>query len=171
MKLKGMIKKMKKDQIPECTISRFESITESNTDDKEAELQFIKLMDELFEEEQRLSIWERNGGCDGGGKPGKEFALKNADKSLDEKIELLISTNNFVRNEDGTFTGERACHCTKLRPKKFTVSPTFYGCAAAASLYNFELALGVKLKLLSYEESPKSTDKFKPCLFTFKIAT
>jgi len=169
MRLKGMVKKMKKDEIPECTISRFESIIQSSNDDKEAELKFVKLMDELLEEEQRLSIWERNGSCDGGGRSGKAFALENADKSLAEKIEVLKNANRIKLNEDGTFTAERACHCTSIRPEKFTISPTFYGCAAAAALYNYEIALGVKLKLTSYKASPRSTDSEKPCLFTFEI--
>lgn len=169
MRLKGLVKNMKRDEIPECTISRFENIIQSSTNNEEAELEFVKLMDELLEEEQHLSIWERNGSCDGGGKSGKAFALENADKSLAEKIELLKNTNRIKLNEDGTFTAERTCHCTSKRAEKFTISPTFYGCAAAADLYNFEKALGVKLKLKSYEASPRSTDSIKPCLFTFEI--
>lgn len=169
MRLKGLVKNMKKNEIPECTISRFESIIQSSNDNEEAELKFVKLMDELLEEEQRLSIWERNGSCDGGGRSGKAFALENADKNLAEKIELLKSTNSIILNEDGTFTAERTCHCTKLRSEKFSISPTFYGCAAAAALYNYEKALGVKLKLKSYKASPRSTDSEKPCLFTFEI--
>ena len=169
MRFKGMVKKMKKDDIPECTISQFENIIQSSNDNIEAELRFVKLMDELLEEEQRLSIWERNGSCDGGGRPGKAFALENAEKTLAEKIEILKKNNNIILNEDGTFTAERSCHCTKRRHEKFSISPTFYGCAAAASLYNYEIALGVKLKLKSYKASPRSTDNEKPCLFTFEI--
>ncbi len=168
------IRKVWKDSVAEETIKLFENVVQTAPSEEDAELEFVRLMDKLLEEEQRLSFWERNGGCIGGkrNKEAKEFALENAGKSLSEKIKLLNNTQylkNVVQNEDGTISSQVACHCTTLRAHKFVTLPSLYGCAAGASVYNYEIALGTKLKLKSYGASPNSTDKRRPCSFTFEI--
>lgn len=169
------IRKVWKDSVAEETIKLFEDVVQTATTEEDAELEFVRLMDKLLDEEQRLSFWERNGGCIGGkrNKEAKEFALINEGKSLDEKIKLLNNTQylkNVVINEDGTVSSEVACHCTTLRAHKFLATPSLYGCAAGASVYNYEIALGTKLKLKSYGASQNCTDKRRPCSFTFAIA-
>jgi len=168
------MRKVWKDSVADETIELFEKAVQTAGNEEEAELEFVKLMDELLNEEQRMSFWERNGGCIGGkrNKEAKAFALENDGKSLDEKIKLLNNThylNNVVSNEDGTFSSEVACHCTTLRAHKFIATPSLYGCAAGASVYNYEIALGTKLKLKSYGAAPNSTDDRRPCSFAFEI--
>ena len=162
------MRKVWKDSVAEETINLFENTVQTAASEEEAELEFVRLMDKLLEEEQRMSFWERNGGCIGGqrNRNAKAFALENAEKSLAEKLKLL----NFEPNEDGTIKSEVACHCTTLRANKFVTEPSLYGCAAGAALYNYEIALGTKLKLKSYGAAPDATDKRRPCSFTFEIA-
>ena len=169
------MRKVWKNSVDEETINLFKTAIQTAKSEEEAELEFVRLMDKLLEKEQRLSFWERNGGCIGGkrNKEAKAFALENADKSLAEKIQLLNNTHylsNVVLNEDGIISSEIACHCTTLRAHKFVAEPSLYGCAAGASVYNYEIALGTKLKLKSYGEAPNSTESRRPCVFTFVVA-
>lgn len=168
MRLKSMVKNMKKEKLPEAVLAQFEAFTTGAEYDG-MERDFIALMDELIPKEKHPAIWLRAGSCDGGGKRGKEFALNNADKSFEERIELMKDAGWVTENTDGTYSVERACHCTVIPHKmtNFDFSPTFYGCAAAAELFNLEKALGRKLKLVSYEQSPNSTEERKPCLLRF----
>ena len=168
------MRKVWKDSVPEETIKLFENTVQTAASEDEAELEFVRLMDKLLEEEQRLTFWERNGGCRGGkrNKEAKAFALENAEKSLDEKLRLLNNTqylNIIEQNADGIIRVEVACHCTTLRAQKFVTEPSLYGCAAGASVYNYEIALGTKLKLWSYGEAPNATENRRPCSFTFEI--
>ena len=169
------MRKVRKDSVNEETISLFENVVQTAASEEEAEFEFVQLMDKLLEQEQRLAFWERNGGCIGGkrNKEAKAFTLENAEKSLDEKLKLLNNTqylNIIKQNEDGTISAEVACHCTTLRAHKFVTLPSLYGCAAGASVYNYEIALGTKLKLKSYGEASSATEHRRPCSFVFEIA-
>ena len=169
------MKKAWKESVPEDTIRLFEDIVKTAISEEEAELGFVRLMDKILEDEQRLTFWEQNGGCIGGGRnrEAKAFALENAGKSLDEKIKLLNNTqclSNVEQDKNGTIKAEVACHCTTLRAYKFLATPSLYGCAAGAALYNYQIALGTKLKLKSYGASVNFTEKRRPCSFTFEIA-
>lgn len=83
--------------------------------------------------EQRLSTWERNGGCRLGGRNREALAFRaeHAGKTLAEKLELLKDTQymgNFCVNADGTVTAGNGCHlCVmkKLKPP-YTVSSTVF---------------------------------------------
>jgi hypothetical protein len=91
MQLKGMIKTMQKDRIPEDKLYQFECIAQVDRG-AETELKFIEKMDELLTDEQCFSIWECNGGCKGTklDKARKAFAFDNADKSIAEKLTLYM---------------------------------------------------------------------------------
>lgn len=79
---------------------------------------------------------------------------------------------NFCLNEDGTVTAGKGCHlCVmkKLKPP-YTTSGTVFGCSAGGALYNYEIALGVKLKFRSIDSHLLDSDTDKPYSFTFEMA-
>ena len=175
MRLKNMLKTMQKDGIPEDARNQFEHVVQTYRGG-EADLRFVGKMDDLLTEQQRLSIWERNGGCRLGGRNREAvaFQLEHADKTLAEKLELLKNTRfmgNFCLNEDGTVTAGNGCHlCVlkKLEPP-YTASSTVFGCSAGGALYNYEIALGVKLRLKSIDSFLLDPEAGKPYSFTFEI--
>jgi hypothetical protein len=187
MQLKGMIKTMKKDGIPEDVLDQFEGVTQADNG-AETELKFIEKMDELLSEEQCFRVWECNGGCKGTKQDGarKAFALEHADKPLAEKVklymqafnpidQLVLNRNNtltvtFAHKSNGVHTGRYTCHCPTIKSLKqpFAVSPTFCGCAAGGRLYMYQLAFGIKLKLKSIDSSVLGSNGEKHCSFTYE---
>lgn len=188
MQLKGMIKTMQKDRIPEDRLSQFECLAQVDNG-AETELKFVEKMDELLTEKQCFSIWECNGGCKGTkyDKARKAFAFENADKSLAEKLTLYeeafnpferLSLNSdntltvtFAHKNNGVHTGEYTCHCPTIKSLKqpYKVSPTFCGCSAGGRLYVYQLAFGIKLNLKSIDSTVLGSNGEKPCSFTYEI--
>lgn len=157
MRFKNIIKTMKQDKYPAAVVNQFEHIVEACSYD-ESIFEFVDKMNMLLTEEQRLSIWERNGGCRHGwrNREATAFRLEHADKTLTEKIDLLRdvrSLSRFRRNGDGTITAESGCHLCVLKKLKppYTATSALFGCSAGGALYNYEIALGVKLKIKSID--------------------
>ncbi|MEO3944682.1 hypothetical protein [Gorillibacterium sp. CAU 1737] len=174
MRLKSMLTTMQKDGIPEDIRAPFEQIAQRRGG--EAEMEFVDKMDELLTEEQRLSIWERNGGCRLGRRNQEALAFRteHADKTIEEKVEQLKSTrfmSNITRNEDGTFTAGNGCHLCVLKHRKppYTASSTVFGCSAGGALHNYKIALGAKLKLKVIDSFLLDPDATEPYSFTFEI--
>ena len=99
---------MKKDNYPADIIHQFEHIVETCRHD-DSLLEFVDKINMLLTEEQRLSIWERNGGCRHGGRNREaiSFQSEHADKTLADKLALLKKVRplgRFRRNGDGTIT-------------------------------------------------------------------
>lgn len=175
MRLKNIIKTMKKEKYPDDVIHQFERIVETCSYD-ESLFQFIEKMDILLTEEQRLSIWERNGGCRLGGRNKDAIAFQSqyADKTLTEKLDLLKnvrSLSNFYLNEDGTITAGNGCHLCILRKLKppYNATSTLFGCSAGGALFNYEIALGVKLKMKSIDSHLGEGHSENPYSFTFEV--
>lgn len=175
MRLKNIIKTMRKDKYPADIIAQFEHITEVCGYD-ESIFEFVGKMDLLLTEEQRLSIWERNGGCRLGGRNREAvaFQLKHADKTLNEKLALLRKVrplSRFRQNGDGTITAGNGCHLCVLKKLKppFAATSTLFGCSAGGALYNYEIALGVKLKMKSIDSHLTEGLGDIPYSFTFEV--
>jgi hypothetical protein len=188
MQLKGMLKTMKQEGIPEDVIYPFECIAQEDNG-AETEIKFVEKMDEFLTDAQCFRVWECNGGCKGTKHDAarKAFALENADKPLAVKLMLYMQTFNpldklclnndntltvtFAHKNNGVHTGAYTCHCPTIKSLKqpFTVSPTFCGCAAGGRLYVYQLAFGIKLKLKSIDSSVLGSNGEKLCSFTYKI--
>ena len=149
-------------------------------------LALIDQMDKLLSEEQRLRIMEQQGCCTTG-KPAafhRDFAERNADKTLAEKLELsgelfFVDEPPCCLNDDGTLTvfwssgGEGAYRCVcgymKNHAQPMSISPTFCGCCGAHARKNLQRSLGVKLKLKEIVSSAASSNGEKHCEFLYDI--
>jgi len=75
--------------------------------------EFSEAMEEHLSKEQRFRLYEQNGGCMGTGrdKERKAFALKHANKTIAERIELFARTygKNVVLKDDNTIVVTFTC--------------------------------------------------------------
>jgi len=178
--MKTMLKsmKMRKNKIPEDILLVFEHIVQTFEGD-ECEEKFYKAMEELLTKEQRFLLYEQNGSCNGTGqdKKRKAFALEHADLPLAERLELFTDTfgRTAVLNDDNTITVTFACHhgYYKHAPKgkfQFPASiETYFEKCAGGRLYEYQKALGIKLKIKSVDVSPLSENISNPVVFTFEV--
>lgn len=170
--------RMGKNEIPEDILPLFEQIVQTYKGE-ECEKMFLKAMEEQLTKEQRFRLYEQNGSCSGTGydKERKAFALCHAEKPLSERLELF--TNNFGRtavlNDDNTITVTFACkhgyykHAPKGRFQFPDSIETYFERCAGGRLYEFQKALGIKLKIKSVDVSPLSENIVNPVVFTFEI--
>lgn len=179
MRIKDMVKaiNMKKHNFSEDVIHEFNMIAQDfdKINDKISEQRLVEKMDEILTEEQRLLLWEYGGSCRGGetGRQAKVLARELADKLLSEKVDLMNKNPHMYPtryNDDGTITAYCGCHCLQYRIDKpeTAKSPSAYGCAAGAALYNLKTALGVKAKIKSIDY-PQQDDSKKSMTFTFEV--
>ncbi|MDD4292197.1 MAG: hypothetical protein PHX51_08215 [Clostridia bacterium] len=187
--LKKIKDTMKKQKIAADIMSQMDFDADSN--DPKKIIAVIDKMDELLTKEQCLSVMEQQGCCKTGERDAncKAFAVKYADKTLAEKVELLStvpymmrpvldSVNNTITVtywgfQNGVHKGRNTCSCGTIKKlsQPFTVSPTYCGCCAGHFRYHYQNALGVKLKLISIPSSPLNTNCEGSCQFVFKIYT
>ncbi len=178
--MKSMLKAMQmpKNEIPEGVIPLFEHIVETYGRE-DCEREFLKAMEEHLTKEQRFRLFEQNGSCKGAGqdKERKAFALEHADLPLAERLELFKSTfcRAGVLNDDNTITITFACghgyykHAPKGKfPFPDSVETYFERCAGGR-LYEYQKALGIKLKIKSVDVSALSENVVAPVVFTFEI--
>ncbi|MDF2842814.1 MAG: hypothetical protein K0R00_1240 [Herbinix sp.] len=180
MKMKTMLKlmRMRKNEISEDVLSLFEDIVQTYSGN-ECEEKFIKAMEKLLTKEQRFRLYEQNGSCNGTGydKERKAFALEHADKTLGERLELFKNTfgRTAVLNDDNTITVTFACHhgYYKHAPKGLFQFPasieTYFERCAGGRLYEYQKALGIKLKIKAVDVSPLKDNIINPVVFTFEI--
>lgn len=180
LKMKSMMKSMRmsKNEIPVDIVPLFEEIVQTYKGD-ECEEKFMIAMEEHLSKEQRFRLCEQNGSCRGTGedKERKAFALEHADKPLGERLRLF--TNKFRRtavlNEDNTITVTFACNhgYYKHAPKGTFQFPksieTYFERCAGERLYEYQKALGIKLKIKSVDVSPLIENMINPVVFTFEI--
>ena len=145
---------------------------------------FINQMDKLLSSEQCLAVMEQQGCC----KTGKNdmatraFGLEHADKTIEEKIELLPKAKipygvPCKLNNDGTIMGyleNYQCGCYGIRKLKklspsVKVPHTYCGCCGGYLKHHLQNALGVNLRLKKIVSSPNSSDGKKRCEFLFEI--
>lgn len=180
MQMKTMLKsmRMRKNEIPDDVLPLFEHIVQTYKGD-ERDGEFIKAMEEQLTKEQRFRLYEQNGSCRGTGydKKRKAFALEHADKPLAERLELFTNTfgRTAVLNDDNIITVTFACNhgYYKHAPKgmfRFPASiETYFERCAGGRLYEYQKALGIKLKIKSVDVSPLSENIVNPVVFTFEI--
>ena len=178
--MKTMLKSMRmpKNEIPDDVLSLFDHIVQTYQGE-ECERKFLKAMEHHLTKEQRFRLFEQNGSCSGTGydKERKAFALEHADKPLAERLKLF--TNTFGRsatlNDDNTITVTFACHhgYYKHAPKGRFQFPesieTYFERCAGGRLYEYQKALGIKLKIKSVDVSPLSENIVNPVVFTFEV--
>lgn len=178
--MKTMLKSMRmpKNKIPDDLLSLFEHIVLTYKGD-ECEEKFMKAMQQYLTKEQRFRICEQNGSCNGSGydKERKDFALEHADKSLAKRLELFthIFGRTAVLNDDHTITVTFSCNhgYYKHAPKgkfRFTETiETYFERCAGGRLYEYQKALGIKLRIKSVDVSPLRENVINPVVFTFEI--
>lgn len=178
--MKSMLKSMRlgKNEIPQNVLPVFEHIVETYKGN-ECEANFMKAMEELLTKEQRYRLCEQNGSCNGTGydKERKAFALEYADKSLAQRLELFTNTfdRKAVLNDDHTITVTFACnhgyykHAQKGMFQFPESIETYFERCAGGRLYEYQKALGIKLKIKSVDVSPLRENIINPVIFTFEI--
>lgn len=178
MKTMLKIMRMPKNQIPDEILPIFEHIVQIYSGEERDE-KFIKAMEEHLTKEQRFRLYEQSGSCSGTGydKERKAFALENADKPLAERLELFTNTfgRTAVLNNDNTITVTFACkhgyykHAPKGRFQFPASIETYFERCAGGRLYEYQKALGIKLKIKSVDVSPLKDNIVNPVVFTFDI--
>jgi len=184
--LKSM--QMEKYEIPKDVISKFEHIIEKhyvpNKGSREGDNKFKEAMEKYLSKEQLFHLWEQHGGCPGTGrdKERKAFFNTHADKPLHKKLEIFLKTigNGYSTASSKSVTLDTdknllivpfTCnHGFKhMREGTITTSLQFYfeNCAGGR-LYEFQKALGIKLKIKSVEV-PSDINFENPVIFTFDI--
>jgi hypothetical protein len=179
---------MKKNGIPEGLLPKFERIIQKyyvpNSNSSEGDKMFKEAMEKYLTKEQLFRLWEQHGGCQGTGrdKERKTFALAHADKPLPKRLEMFLKTigNGYCKmsnksvildTKNNTLTVPFTCnHGFKhIREGTITTSLQFYfECCAGGRLYEFQKALGIKLKIKSVEV-PVNISYETPVMFTFDI--
>ena len=181
-----------KEQIPAELIARIEFPQPNEADMMQPEevLSLVNQIDKLLSREQCLRVMEKQG-CHKDEEttaPFREFGLKHADKTVDEKLKLFdeLETGHKAPchlNHDGTLSiywgfekdGNYQCVCRvikrlyKERGGPVDVSSTFCGCCGGHVRHTYQYALGVKLRLKEIVSSPISSDGKKRCEFLFVI--
>lgn len=172
--------RMSKYEIPDDILLLFEDIEQTYTGE-ECEKRFLKAMDELLTKEQRFRLFEQNGSCNGTGydKMRKAFALEHADKPLAERLELFTQSSGktAVLNDDNTITVTFACkhgyykHAPKGKFQFPDSIETYFEKCAGGRLYEYQKALGIKLKIKSVDVSSLSENISNPVVFTFEVVS
>lgn len=178
--MKTMLKsmRMRKNGIPEDVLPLFEEILQTFKGD-ECEREFMKAMASHLTQEQRFRLCEQNGSCSGKGydEGRKAFALQHAGKPLAERLEIFNRTfgRNSVLNDDGTITVTFACshgyykHAPKGKFKFPESVEIYFERCAGGRLYEYQKALGVKLKIKSIDVSALNENITNPVAFTFGV--
>jgi len=183
-KIESIMETMREQKIPEETMSKF--VLPKTKKAKPIEiLEFINQMDEFLSEEQRLSVMEEQGCWKSDIIVAKfrEFGNKHANKTIKEKIELLDELGTKFKvpchlNPDGTVAiywqngtkGNYSCPCSTANKLKSSKIPlTYCGCCGGHVRYNYQYALGAKLRLKEIVSSMINSDGENPCKFIFEI--
>jgi len=142
--------------------------------------EFHEAMEEHLTKEQRFRLYEQHGGCMGTGrdKERKAFALEHSSKSLAERLKIFTKTygKKAVLNDDNTITVTFSCthryhKVMRDKGKSIPLPPIesyFEGCAGGR-LYEYQKALGIKLKIKSVDISPLNKNFDNPVEYTFEI--
>ena len=142
--------------------------------------EFSIALKERLSDEQRFRLYEQNGGCNGTGydKARKEFAFKYADMPLRERLALFCEVfgRKAVLNDDSTITVTFACthgYYKRAREGKYHSPPPsvefYFERCAGGRLYEYQKALGVKLKIKSVDISPLHENVSNPVVFEFEV--
>jgi len=162
---------------------------ESEEDQPSRIIAFIRQMDQVFSEEQRLSVMEEQG-CSKDNKtvaPHRAFARRHRRKAIDEKVRLYTKKlksphkPSLQLNSDGTLSaywgfgdaGNFHCVCPIMgeTAEHETVPLTFCGCCGGHTKFLLHCALGVDLKLIKIVSSAASSSGEQRCEFLFEFVS
>lgn len=181
--IKQIPETMRKQGIPEETITKFDIPAASNSEDVMA---LVKQMDRLLTKEQCLAVMQEQGCCKTGKAAAEHrtFGQANKEKTLEEKISLFNEATMVHKapcklNAGGTLSvfwgkenaSERSCPCGITRKlSKFAEVPlTFCGCCGGHIRSNYQKSLGIKLQLIEIVSSESNSGGKKRCEFLYKI--
>lgn len=181
--MKNILKEMEKtkNKIPQKKLDVFERIIQKyEGNNSECEAKFLEAMQEQLTKEQRFSIFEQKGSCNGSGadKERKAFALEHAHLTIAERLELFNKKfcRNGVLNKDNTITINFKCthgYYKRVREKKYKSLPpsieAYFERCAGGRLYEYQKALGIKLKIKSVDISSLKENMANPVVFTLEI--
>ena len=180
--MKTMLKTMQnsKNEISEDLLPIFEQIIQIY-EGSECDVKFGEAMEKHLTKEQRFRLFEQNGACRGTSedKKRKEFAEKHAHIALAERLELfekVFGRNKAVLNDDNTITVKFACthghyRQARLAKGKYKLPKniqSYFERCAGGRLYEYQKALGIKLKIKSVDVSALREDVLSPVVFTFE---
>jgi hypothetical protein len=127
-------------------------------------------------------------GCfkgDSTAKPFIEFGEKHVGKTVEERLKLFDELNASYKvpcslNEDGTLSiyfciieGDKTKCICRQKPKDVAmkdVSLTFCACCGGHLRFTYQLALGVRLRLIEVVSSALNSGGEKRCEFLFEIS-
>jgi hypothetical protein len=178
--------KKKKNEIPADVIPVFEGIIRkyeaagNPSLGDECDAEFEKAMGEHLTDEQRFRLFEQNGACKGtsADKQREAFALENVHLALDERIVLFNEAfgRNAVLNGDNTITVTFKCthgYYRQVKLKNITSLPptikSYFERCAGGRLYEYQKALGIKMKIKSVDVTALSENLANPVVFVFEI--
>ena len=179
--MKTMFKTMKKNKIPQKKLDVFERIIQKyEGQNNECEIKFMEAMEKELTKEQRFQIFRENGGCKGTGydKERKAFALEHANKDIAKRLEFFVKTfgKKAVLNNDKTITVTFKCthgYYKRVREGKIDSLPltilSYFERCAGGRLYEYEKALGIKLRIKSVDITPLNENIVNPVIFIFEI--
>ena len=182
MKTMLNVMKMKKNDIPENCLLVFEDIM-CTYNGNERDTKFMDAMEEHLTKEQCFRIWAQNGACRGMGrdKERRAFAAEHSDKPLRVRFDLFVNTigrgyqslpNDIVLDEKNkTITINFTCRhgLMHLENGISTSLEAYFGHCAGGRLYELQLALGIKLKIIEVDVTAIYKSINNPCVFTFEI--
>jgi hypothetical protein len=179
----AMIKQGIRDEI--VSLFHFPGPRETTLDDL---INIASLMEKLLTKEQCLSIMEQQGCCKTGKMESgnRAFGREHAEKTIEEKIKLYAESDVPYKvpcrlNADGTLTlfcqleqhaNKFRCHCPemkKIKKKPVKTPLTYCGCCGGHVRHAYQLALGVKLKMIDIVSSVSNSNGENTCEFTFEI--
>lgn len=145
----------------------------------------MKILDEKVDEKVITNMLDYNGCCKTGAreKASKAFAKENSNKTLEEKIPLILKVRNMgkaelVNNDEllihavNYFDGVRfRCACPNFNSSLIYLdtSNTYCKCCSGHFRYHYQIMLGVKLELIKVFSSPLGSDGKDPCAFLYRI--
>ena len=147
----------------------------------------IDILDKKVDKNTTQNLLEWNACCKSGArqKASKEFARKNSDLTLEEKLKKIRKAQYMNMGEPWIIDNETlkinavsyiyeekyACGCSNFRRLKrdYPVSSHYCYCCGGHFKYHYEIMLGVKLELLEVVSSPLDTDGKEPCVFRYRI--
>ena len=192
--MKTILKSMrnKKSGIPQDKLSIFEEIVRKYEDELGEHLvgikcfepewddEFSKALMEHLTQEERFKLYEINGACSGTGqdKERKAFAQEYAILPLEARLELFCKKfgRDAVLNKDNTITVIFKCshgYYKRAREGKYKKAPdsieSYFERCAGGRLYEYQKALGIKLKIKSVDVSSLKDDVSNPVEFIFEV--
>jgi len=184
--LKSM--KMEKYRIPKDVISKFEHIIQKyyvpNSGSREGDNKFKEAMEKHLTKDQLFQLWEQHGGCQGTGrdKERKVFASTHADKPLPKRLEMYLNSigkgyctvskkSIILDTKNNILIVPFTCNHGFKHMQEGTITTSlqfYYENCAGGRLYEFQKALGIKLKIKSVEVPPNISYE-TPVMFTYDI--